>query len=421
MAADGEDRDAARRRAVPAGVTYLAPELQRDDAGRLRAHVRIAWLGHKSQTMGDGLRTYSREVTRGLAGRGAEIVFVHHEAGLADGASSYSLDGRTAFQRRFTIAGARDRRRLEDLLREHAVDVVHVSAPFSTLDFSLPEICHGLGVPLVVTYHVPFARELSRWSALAAFANRVYARALAASDRVIVSGQAQRQLVMNLGVSDQLIKVMPNGIDTDKYSPGPSAALETFNADRIFSFIGRIDPEKEVELLVRAFLDASPPPSLRLVVAGDGFDLARLRRRYRDQRILFLGMVLDEAQRIDILRASDAFFLPSRVEALSLALLEAMSCGIATAATAVGNHREFLEDVGVVLRPSRLLDDLRTAIADFIETPARCSSLGERARARALELFSLDAHLDGLITLYRELVRRPVPVQSERIAEGAAS
>jgi glycosyltransferase involved in cell wall biosynthesis len=365
--------------------------------------IRVGWLGHKSKTIGDGLRTYSTEVTAGLAERGAEVLFVHHEESLDDGRSSHALKGHVAFQRRLTIAGAGARTKLERLLREHAVDVVHLSAPFSTLDFSLPEICHDLGIPVVATFHVPFATDLSAWSALAAFTYRRYVHSLSSCDRVIVLGQAQRRLLLGLGVPGSLIQVLPNGVDIEKYRPGPSRALETFDAERIFTFFGRIDPEKRVETLLKAFLESSPPDALRLVIAGDGVDLARLKRRYKDRRIVFLGAVLDERRRIDILRASDAFFLPSRVEALSLALLEAMASGVAVATTGVGNHPEVLAGAGILLRSSSLFDDLKVAIAGLIDSPAWCRSLGARARERAVELFSLDAHLEALMDLYEEL------------------
>lgn len=369
-------------------------------ASTRRTSARVAWLGHKSRTIGDGLRTYSTEVTAGLVRRGAEILFIHHEESLADGRSSHALKGHVAFQRRLTIAGTSARRELERLLHLHAVDVVHLSAPFSTLDFSLPEICHELGIPVVATFHVPFARDLSAWGALATFVYHRYVRSLSACDGVIVLGDAQRQLLAELGVPRRLMTVAPNGVDIQKYSPGPSAALEAFDAKRLFTFVGRVDPEKRVETLVRAFLETSPPDSMRLVIAGDGVDLPRLKRRYGDRRIVFLGAVLDERRRIEILRASDAFFLPSRVEALSLALLEAMASGVAVAASGVGNHPEVIADAGILLRSSRLFDDLKSAIASLIDSPARCRTLGARARERAVELFSLDAHVDALIKLY---------------------
>ena len=387
-------------------MTDLATGLAWPAASPSLHDIRIGWLGHKSTTIGDGLRTYSREVTAGLARRAVDVRFVHHERSLDDGLSSHSLRGRPGFQRRFVVADKGDRSRLVGLLQDHSVDLVHLSAPFSTLDFTLPELCHRLGIPIVVTFHVPFARDLSTWGALAAGVYRLYVRALSACDRVIVLGQAQRHLLIKLGVPARVIVVLPNGVDTDKFSPGSSVAFERFHADRLFSFCGRVDPEKEVETLVQAFLSTAPPQSVRLVIAGDGVDLARLRRRYQDDRVVFLGAVRDEHSRIEILRSSDAFFLPSRVEALSLALLEAMACGAAVAATDVGNHAEVLEDAGVLLSTSRLFDDLRSTIHSFIEAPARCRSLGAQARARAVAEFSLDAHLDGLIRIYRELTRR---------------
>lgn len=370
--------------------------------------LRVAWLGHKSRTIGDGLRTYSREVTAGLARRGVEILFIHHEADLDDGRSSHALHGHPVFQRRLTIAGAGAQRRLEGLLMDHEVDVVHVSAPFSTLDFRLPRLCRRLGIPMVVTFHVPFAQDLSIWESLAALTYRRYARSLAACDRVIVLGRAQRRRLVELGVPDRSIVVLPNGVDTGKYSPGPSTAPDSFQAERIFTFVGRIDPEKQVESLLKAFLAVSPPDSVRLVLVGGGVDLARLRRKYRDGRIVFLGTVLDETRRIEILRGSDAFFLPSRVEAMSLALLEAMASGVAVVATGVGNHAEVIGDAGLLLRPSRLIEDLESAIKRCIQSPAWCRSLGLRARERAVELYSLQAHVDRLVGLYEEVSRRAV-------------
>jgi glycosyltransferase involved in cell wall biosynthesis len=362
--------------------------------------LRIGWLGHKSQTIGDGLRTYSRNVTTSLAERGLEIVFVHHEPALDDGLSSFSLQGNPVFQRRLVVARARSRSRLMAILSEQAVDVVHLSAPFSTLDFWMPEVCHALGIPIVVTFHVPFATSWSIWGALADVVYRLYARALAHCDRVVVLGTAQQRLLLGLGVPQRLITVLPNGVDLDRYSPGPSCALNDLRAQRLFCYLGRIDPEKQVETLVKAFLDASPPSTTRLAVVGDGVDLPRLRRRYNDQRIVLTGAINDELRRIEILRASDAFFLPSQVEAQSLALLEAMACGLAVAATPVGNHVDDLDGVGMVLDPNRLYEDLRSTIEQLIQSPERCRVLGVRARERALQRFGLNAHIDGLVATY---------------------
>ena len=374
--------------------------------------LRVGWLGHRSQTIGDGLRTYSRIATGALAERGAHIVFVHHERGLDDGRSSFSLRGTPVFQRRLVVSRGRSRDLLERILREQRVDVVHLSAPFSTLDFSLPRLCRRIGVPLVVSFHVPFAASVSVWSTLAATTYRLYARALADADRVIVMGLAQRDLLLRLGVPESRIAVLHNGIDLARYSPGPSAALEWFDAERLFCYFGRVDPEKRVESLVRAFLEAAPSPRTRLAVVGGGVDLAKLRRRYADPRIVFTGAILDEQRRIDILRGADAFFLPSLLEAESLAVMEAMACGVAVVATDVGNHREVLEGAGAVLSPDRLRDELRMAMRLLVDSSEECRRMGALARERAVQLFELRAHVEALLYTYDAVISAATLVRS---------
>jgi glycosyltransferase involved in cell wall biosynthesis len=290
------------------------------------------------------------------------------------------------------------------------VDLVHVSFSFSTLDFNLPTVCHTLGVPLVATFHVPFDTRFGLWPRLSRTLYRIYSQVLAGCDAVIIFSDVQKQLLESLGVPPEVVHVLPNGVDVDKYSPGPSDKLEALGAERLFSYVGRIDPEKNVDRLLGAFLDVDPPESVRLVLVGGGGERRRLERRFRDPRIHFTGIVTDEQERIQFLRASDAFFLPSSIEGLSLAMLEAMGCGVATVATDVGSDGDALRGAGIVLDPDHLEDELRGALRLLIDVPEVARSLGRLARQRAVERFSLRQNLDGLLELYRALVKRyPIP------------
>ena len=369
--------------------------------------LRVAWLGHKSATIGDGLRTYSREIIRCLRERGHEVVFIHQEPDLADSRESFAVRGYPAFQRRVVLARPGSRRRIEALLREHDVDIVHLSIPFSTLDFRLPLLCQRLGIPMVATFHVPFARQRSFWAAMAAGLYRLYAPTLAGCERVIVLGSRQKQLLLELGVPGARIAVIPNGVDVERYSPAPSELRAELGAERMFTYIGRIDPEKQVDALVRAFLAESPPMSYRLVIVGSGVELARLRARHRDPRVVFLGAVLDEAKRIAILRDSDAFFLPSRVEALSIAMLEAMACGTAVVASDVGDDGLAVRGAGIVIDPARAESELRKAIRSLVDSPSLCHELGLLARQRAVERFSIGDNIAGLVQVYDAALRAP--------------
>jgi glycosyltransferase involved in cell wall biosynthesis len=368
--------------------------------------MRVAWLGHRSTTGADGIITYSREITEGLRMRGVEVLFFHYARDTTDDGQSITLDALTA-SHRFVVSAPGSKKKLIELLRAHAVDLVHVSLAFSSLDFNLPSLCHELGIPIVATFHVPFDTRFSVWRGITGAVYRLYAQALAECDAVIIFGEAQREILVGLGVPREVIHVIPNGVDVDRYSPGPSSKRSELGADRLFSYVGRLDPEKNVDVLLSAFLDADPPDSTRLVVVGGGVERRRLQRRNPDPRILFTGVVTDESERIAILRASDAFFLPSTVEGLSLAMLEAMACGSAVVATDVGSDGDALRGAGIVLDPRHVEDELRAAIRWLLDMPEVCDLLGRRARERAVERFTVAANLDRLLQLYGQVSARP--------------
>ena len=363
--------------------------------------LRIAWLGHRSSKGADGIITYSREITNGLKQRGIEVVFFHHDPTLAD-ENSVVLDA-LALSHRLVVSRPGTRRKLVDLLRRHEVDVVHVSFSFSTLDFNLPRLCHELGIPIVGTFHVPFDQRVSVWSTISSAVYRLYAQALAECDAVIIFSEAQRVMLRQLGVPERVIHVLPNGVDVTRYAPGESRACARFGARRLFTYLGRIDPEKNVDQLLGAFGDARPPDGLKLVIVGGGTERRRLERRHSGPRVIFTGPITDEREKIDILRGSDAFFLPSDVEGLSLAMLEAMACGVATVATDVGSDGEALRGAGIVLDPARLGVELSLSIRSLAEVPELCATLGRLARERAVERYSLDKNLEDLINLYGSL------------------
>jgi glycosyltransferase involved in cell wall biosynthesis len=368
--------------------------------------LRVAWLGHRSTTGADGIITYSREITEGLRRRGVEVLFFHYARDTTDDGQSIALDALTA-SHRFVVSAPGSKKKLIELLRAHAVDLVHVSLAFSSLDFNLPWLCHELGIPIVATFHVPFDTRFSVWRGITGAVYRLYAQALAECDAVIIFGEAQREILVGLGVPREVIHVIPNGVDVDRYSPGPSSIRSELGADRLFSYVGRLDPEKNVDVLLSAFLDADPPDSTRLVVVGGGVERRRLQRRNPDPRIHFTGVVTDESERIAILRASDAFFLPSTVEGLSLAMLEAMACGAAVVATDVGSDGDALRGAGIVLDPRHVEAELRAAIRWLLDVPEVCDLLGRRARERAVERFTVAANLDRLLQLYGRMSARP--------------
>lgn len=205
-----------------------------------------------------------------------------------------------------------------------------------------------------------------------------------------------------MGVPPESLLVLPNGVDVERWCPGPSDLRARFGGDRLFTYMGRLSAEKHVEELLRAFTEVSPP-GVRLLIVGGGKDLLCLERRYGGRQVVFLGNVSDERERVAILRASDAFFLPSSIEGLSLALLEAMACGTTVVATDVGVDGDAIRGAGIMLDPTCLEVELQLAIRMLTELPHMCSDLGRVARRRVMERYSLAVTVDRLVQTYGEL------------------
>jgi glycosyltransferase involved in cell wall biosynthesis len=120
-----------------------------------------------------------------------------------------------------------------------------------------------------------------------------------------------------------------------------------------------------------------------------------------------LGFVADEQRRIEILRGGDVFILPSLVEGLSLSLLEAMSCGIACIATDVGADGEVLDKgAGVILNPKTVRSQLRTLLPLFQDHPELTTLLGQKARQRVLDGYTLNKNVAKLVELYTEVLKQ---------------
>jgi glycosyltransferase involved in cell wall biosynthesis len=386
--------------------------------------MHIAWIGKRSPACGNV--TYSREVTNALLDRGYQVSFLHfaQEEEVEFSGNDPSPRPQQAECQEvtlpflyksqiYTIPSLRSSKILSQALQDLKPDLVHASLTLSPLDFVLPEICEELGVPLVATFHPPFShkhRNLS--SGTQQFMYQLYAPFLANYDAVIIFCEAQKELLNRLGVPLDRLIVIPNGVDVQKYTPGPSRFRDEIGANQVFVYQGRIAVEKNVESLLKAWRQAAMPDDCKLVLMGDGSLLNSLMMAYGpEHNILWMGNILDEQRRIDILRGSDVFILPSFVEGLSLSLLEAMACGVACIATDVGADGEVLSGgAGVVLNPQRARSELQTLLPLFADLPEMSELLGKKARARVLEQYSLKGNIDRLEQFYAQLFQMPKAV-----------
>lgn len=375
--------------------------------------MHIAWLGKKSPFCGNV--TYSREVTNILRDLGHQVSFFHfaQDEPPPDNWPSFGEEVSIPFLYKsqiYTIPSLTSKKILTQSLEELQPDVVHASLTLSPLDFLLPEICSDLNLPLVATFHPAFDRKLRNiTSGTQHLTYQLYAPWLAKYDRVIVFSHLQRQLLIRLGVPADRVVVIPNGVDIQKYSPGPSNLKTELGAERIFLYQGRIAPEKNVESLLKAWKQSRMGENTKLVIVGNHGPLAASLMPFygAEHGIIWLGFIADEQRRIDILRGTDVFVLPSLVEGLSLSLLEAMACGVACVATDAGADGEVLEtEAGVILKTHSVATQLKILLPQLRDHVSWTTLLGQNARRRVEDRYTLSHNIETLVKLYDEVVEQ---------------
>jgi glycosyltransferase involved in cell wall biosynthesis len=373
--------------------------------------MHIAWLGKKSPFCGNV--TYGREITNALLDRGYQVSFLHFAQEEEEQNWPDCQEVILPFLYKsqvYTIPSPKSSKVLSQSLRELKPDLVHASLTLSPLDFLLPEICEELNIPLICTFHPAFDNKLRNLQSSTQFLTyQLYAPFLANYDKVIVFSFMQRDLLVRLGVPKERLAVIPNGVDTQKYSPGPSSLelKKQLNSEQIYLYMGRIAPEKNLETLLKAWKISQMGLSNRLLIVGNGILTSSLQPNYGEEDgIFWLGFIGDETRRIEILRGSDVFILPSLVEGLSLSLLEAMSCGLATLATDAGADGEVIKEAGIVLNTQKVFSQLKTLLPVLRDNPDLITPLKHKSRQRVLERYTLGDNISQLEELYSKVLKK---------------
>ena len=153
---------------------------------------------------------------------------------------------------------------------------------------------------------------------------------------IVVSHELEVMLEKHFRISKSRVIRIPNGIDVSYYSPNPVERLQVRRSlgfqesDFVLGFSGRLDPVKNLDLLLDIFDGCKPGlTSFRLLIVGDGPERWRLEARCRasglDSYVKFLGQ---QSEVLPYLRAMDTFLLTSIREQMPLTVLEAMAVGV---------------------------------------------------------------------------------------------
>jgi glycosyltransferase involved in cell wall biosynthesis len=247
-------------------------------------------------------------------------------------------------------------------------------------------------------------------------------RTLRAAAAVIAVSQALGEdLAHEYRLDRQRIRVVPNGADTERFVPDPLAGLAVRRrygippSAPLVLMVGRIHRQKGIDRGVECFAGIrARVPCARLLVIGDGPALAEVRALAGRLGLAAAAVFCGEIANGDLpgyYAAGDLLLNPTiREEASSQMLPEAMACGLPLLTTDVLGLPEFvLDGVNGFVVAREALADMTEQATRILTDPALAAALGRGARKVAVERFSLDAMVDGILEVFAAVVsdRRP--------------
>jgi glycosyltransferase involved in cell wall biosynthesis len=282
----------------------------------------------------------------------------------------------------------------------------------------------GVKKPFIQTVHGVLADEyvqslqMGSLSLRAKLANLVMwrlskieeASAKNASLLVTVSKYSSGKMVQFYGVDEKKIRVVPNGVDIDRFKPSKvDAKLKRqigLDSKLCVLFVGRLIPRKGLSFLVEAAKHIIEEYEQTLfVVVGDGPLKSGLRARLEKMNLSrnfnFLGDV-NESVLPALYNCADVFVLPSIQEGQGIALLEAQATGKPVVAFDVGGVREAVRDkeTGFLMKPDS--SQLAEAVMKLLSNYSVREKMGSKGREFVSDNFSWDVCAQKMLKVYRE-------------------
>lgn len=272
-------------------------------------------------------------------------------------------------------------------------DIVHFHALGPSLFAGIPRF---RGMRTAVTVHgLDWQRE--KWGAVATWIlRRCEYTAAFYPDRTIVVSKALREYFWQK--HDVTVTYIPNGTVLPHIRKANKIMEMGLRPESYILFVGRLVPEKGCHYLIDAYNKLDTDVSL-VIAGGTSFSTEYVDRLHSmaDDRTRFLGYVYGDT--LDELYSNARLFvLPSDIEGLPIALLEAMSFGKCCLTSDIPENLEVIGNCGATFRRGDV-DDLAEKMRGLVADPRRCDALGDHARRHVLETYDWDG-----VTLHTEAI-----------------
>jgi len=303
------------------------------------------------------------------------------------------------------------------LIAERRIDLVHCHELRTVENLLVAPVTKALGVPLVVSPHGTLPLGTGRPTLKRAWDRLLGGWLLPHFNAVIALTRDEaadaRALWAKRGL-DIPVYIVPNGVHLDEFAALPpkdvARARWSLGEGPVVLFLGRLHERKGVHLLLPAFAGAlGHMPEARLLIAGpDEGMLATLQAQARDlgsrERVVFTGL-LTGPDRLAALAAADLFALPAEGEGFSMAVLEALACGVPALLTP-GCHFPEAAEAGAGVIVPRQVEALRAALVALLSDADRRAAMGQAARALVESRYTWPQIVAQMETAYRAVIAR---------------
>ncbi len=369
--------------------------------------MKIAFIGQKGiPAIWGGVESHVDELSRRLVKRGHRVsVYVRswYTPGKEDYEGVRLIHTPTVNTKHLDTASHSLSSSLHAILKDY--DIVHYQGMGPALFSWLPKIA---GKKVVATIH-RFDYQADKWGR---FAKRMLKAseqmALTIPERTIIVAQHQRKFYENSGYK---VTHIPNGVNLQE-PLAPSIISERYGLsgkDYILS-MGRLTPEKRVDWLIRAYNNINTGGVKLIISGGSSATETYVEKLHHlaqgDPGIVFTGYVTGKEKQ-ELLSNALLFVIPSAIEGLPIALLEAMSYGIGCLASNIPAHSEVItEGQNGFFFNYEDFSSLVEKMEGLLSSPEALRDAGIKARIKVEKEYAWDEVVRKTEEVYEEVLGR---------------